>query len=78
MPRAICDRYPASGLDASCLPRGDAPARRQASPEVFVVAGGFFAFVALISLLVAGGLLPAEDPLPVRMDQRYENALCIA
>jgi hypothetical protein len=42
------------------------------------VAGGFFAFVALISLLVAGGLLPARNPLPVKMDQRDENALCIA
>jgi hypothetical protein len=72
------DKYPASGLEASCLPREGAPAKRQAPPEVVVVAGGFFAFVALISLLVAGGRLPAGYPLPVRMDQRDENALCIA
>ena len=77
MPRAMYDRYPASGLDTSYLLRDGAPARRQAPPEV-VVAGDFFAFVALISLLVAGGLLIARYPLPVRMDQRDENALCIA
>jgi hypothetical protein len=45
------------------LARDGAPARRQASPEVVVVAGGFFAFVALISLLVAGGLLPCGVPV---------------